>query len=253
MRRIRWQSYLHGLFAAMAVSSGAALAGGGPLPFTEAWYQQRANDPPGARQILKHGKYWPPYPRPQGPKQTFSHAFHDAHYWPYPYNCQDRMDVQNLFDAQTSSGWALATTLHDYHFDADTQQLTRAGESQLMWVLNSVPAQYRTVYVSQGVTTEMGQMRLAQADKFMRESGCANIPPIVMKYEIFNGRPANEVDRLRFLELQSIPRPRLFLIGVAGRQGGGGGGSGAGAGGMSGGPGGGSQSNTGSTTTQGSR
>ena len=90
----------------------------------------------------------------------------------------------------------------------------------------------------------MGQLRVAQAEKFLRETGCADIPPLVMKYETFAGRPANEVDRLRTLELQSIPRPRLFLIGVSGRSGGGGGGGGAGQAGAGG---------QGSTTTQGSR
>lgn len=236
MRKIRWQSCICGLFAASALSMGVAWAGG-PLPFTEEWYQSRVDDPPGARQIYKHGKYWPPYPRPQGRKQTFWHAYHTAHYWPYPYNCQDRMDVTNLLEAQSMAGWAAATTLHDYHFDADTQQLTEAGESQLMWVLNSIPSQYRTVYVSQGRTAEMGQLRVAQTEKFLRETGSPNIPPIVVKYEVFNGRPANEVDRLRTLELQSIPRPRLFLIGASSRSGGGGAAAGGGGG-------------TGSTTTK---
>lgn len=246
MRRIRWQSYIQGLVVVVAFSSGMAEAGG-PLPFTEEWYQERAEDPPGARQVYKHGKYWPPYPRPMGRKQTFKHAFHTAHYWPYPYNCQDRSDVHNLLDSQSSAGWVTATTLHDYHFDPDTQQLTDAGQSHVIWVMNSVPAQFRTLYISQGRSAEMGQLRVAQAEKFMQETGIASPPPIVPKYEVFDGRPANEVDRLRTLELQSIPRPRLFLIGVSGRQGGGGG-SGAGAGG-----GGFGQSGQGSTTTQGSR
>lgn len=244
MRRIRWQTVVHALVVVVAFSSEVARAAG-PLPFTREWYQQRADDPPGSRQLDKHGKYWPPYPRPVGRKQTLTHAYHTAHYWPHPYNCQDREDVSNLLDAQAAAGWVTATTLHDYHFNADTQQLTEAGQSHLIWVMNSVPAQYRTVYVSQGTTAEMGQLRVAQAEKFLHETGSPNIPPVVAKYETYNGRPASEVDRLRTLELQSIPRPRLFQIGTAGSQSGGGG-SGAGAsGGASG-----SQSGQGSTTTQ---
>jgi hypothetical protein len=248
MRKIRWQSVIQGIVIVLAFSSGSTRADG-PFPFSEEWYQERAADPPGARQILKHGKYWPPFPRPQGRKQTFSHAYHTAHYWPYPYACQDRADVHAVLNAQTSAGWMLATTLHDYHFDADTQQLTDAGRTQLAWVLTSVPPQYRTVYVAQGSTGDMGQLRAASAEKFLAESGAANIPPVVVRPEAFAGRPANEVDRLRFLELQSIPRPRLFLIGVAGRGGGSGGGAmgGQASGGAS--PGGGQ----GSTTTQPSR
>lgn len=245
MRRIHWQKYVHGLVVGIAISTGVAQAGG-PFPFTEEWYQQRADDPPGSRQIVKHGKYWPPYPRPMGRKQTFSHAYHTAHYWPYPYNCQDKADVNNLLESQTGAGWVTATTLHDYHFDADTQQLNDAGRTHALWVANVAPAQYRTLYLSQGSTAEMGQLRATQAEKFLREMGATNIPPLVVKYETFNGRQANEVDRIRNLELQSIPRPRLFLIGAAARQGGGGG---SGAGSAAGGGG----SGTGSTTTQPSR
>ena len=249
MRRIRWQTYIRAMVVAVAFSAGVARAGG-PFPFTEEWYQQRADDPPGSRQVSKHGKFWPPYPRAMGRKQTLSHAYHTAHYWPHPYDCQDRMDVSNLLEAQASSGWVTATTLHDYHFNGDTQDLTEAGQTHLIWVMNSVPAQYRTVYVSQGVTAEMGQLRMAQAEKFLRETGAPNIPPLVTRFEVFNGRPANEVDRLRSLELQSIPRPRLFLIGAAARQGGGAGGAGGSAGGSGGGSGTGGQ---GATTTQPSR
>jgi hypothetical protein len=140
----------------------------------------------------------------------------------------------------------LATTLHDYHFNPDTQQLTDAGRTQLVYVMTKVPPQYRTVYIAQGATADMGQLRSAATEEFMRDTGSPNIPPIVTIPDTFGGRPANEVDRLRNLELQSIPRPRLFLIGVAGRTGGGGGsgmGSAAGATG----------SGTGSTTTQSQR
>jgi uncharacterized membrane protein YgcG len=144
----------------------------------------------------------------------------------------------------------LATTLHDYHFDPDTQRLTDAGRTQLTYIVRNVPPQYRTVYVALGSTPEMGQLRTGAVDEFLRETGCPNLPAVVTVPDTFAGRPANEVDRLRNLELQSIPRPRLFLIGVAGRQGSGGG---SGAGPSSGGGSGGSGGGTGSTTTQSQR
>lgn len=258
MRKNRWQTVIHGLAVVLTFTSVKVYAdspqnvrgqspevveSGNPWPFTRAWYAQRAADPPGTRQIEKDGKLWPPYPRPTGHKQIFSHAYHAAHYWPYPYDCMDRGDVHALMDAQTSAGWVLATTLHDYHFNEDSQQLIDAARTQLIWILNSVPPQYRTVYVAQGTTAEMGQLRAASVEKFLRESGVVNVPPVVIIPETFEGRPANEVDRLRMLELQGIPRPRLFLIGVAARSGGGGGGSGAGSAASS------SGSGTGSTTT----
>ncbi len=201
----------------------------------------RADDPPGTRQVEKDGKLWPPYPRPVGRKQTFKHAFHTAHYWPYPYNCEDRAYVNNLLDQQTAAGWVTATTLHDYYFHPETQQLNEAGQNQLLWITASAPAQYRTIYVSQGKSPEMGQLRVGQVEQYFQQAGTVSVPPIMLRQEFFAGRPANEVDRLRALELQSIPRPRIYNIGVTGGAGGGGGasggsasGSGTGSGGSSG-------------------
>ena len=114
-----------------------------------------------------------------------------------------------------------ATTLHDYYFNTDTQQLTEAGQNHLLWIAASVPAQYRTVYVSQGKSTEMGQLRAANSEQFLRGLGLENVPPVLTRQEVFTGRPANEVDRLRTLELQALPRQRLFTVGSAGGSGGG--------------------------------
>ncbi len=146
MRRNRWQAWVRSLIVPLSLTAGVAQAAG-PFPFSEEWYRMRADDPVGTRQVEKHGKYWPPYPRPVGRKQTFSHAFHAAHYWPHPYNCEDQAYVRNILDQQTSAGWVNATTLHDYYFNADTQQLTEAGQTHLLWIAASVPPQYRTVYV----------------------------------------------------------------------------------------------------------
>ncbi len=239
MRRIRWQDVLRGVIAPLGLTAAVAQAGG-PLPYSDEWYQMRADDPPGARQVEKKGKLWPPYPRPVGRKQTFWHGYHSAHYWPYPYNCEDQAYVRNLLDQQTAAGWVNATTMHDYYFNAETQQLNEAGQNHLLWITASVPAQYRTIYVAQGKSTEMGQLRSAHVDEFLRGAGIENVPPVLTKQDFFAGRPANEVDRLRMLELQSIPRPRLFIIGANSRsgassgagasQGQGGGGSGSGSG-----------------------
>lgn len=217
MRRIRWQDLLRSAIVPLCLAATVAQAAG-PFPYSDEWYQMRADDPPGVRQVEKSGKLWPPYPRPVGRKQTFKHAFHSAHYWPYPYNCEDRAYVNNLLDQQSAAGWVTATTLHDYYFNAETHQLNEAGQNQLLWIVASAPAQYRTVYVSQGKSIEMGQLRSSQVEQYFQQTGIENIPPIVMRQEFFAGRPANEVDRLRTLELQSIPRPRLFIIGTAGQS-----------------------------------
>jgi hypothetical protein len=235
MRRISWRTLL--LAGLSTVGFANICCANGPFPFTRAWYAERAGDPPGTRQVDSHGKLWPPYPRPVGPKQTKLHTFHYAHYWPYPHNCEDEAYTRNLLEMQAGNGWLTATTLHDYHFNSETQQLTDGGRTHLLWIAQSVPAQYRNVYVSNGASGETAQLRVANSESFYRDMGIPNPPPVLARVDMFEGRPAVEVDRIRQLELQSIPRPRLFYIGAATAGAGGGGGVPGGAGAPTGGAG----------------
>jgi len=200
------------LMAGSVLSSLPVFAGDGPWRYSDEWYEERASDPPGARQVYKYGKMWPPFPRPVGKGQTFWHKYHHAHYWPNPYNCQDREYVHNIFQQQTNNGWESATTLHDYHFDSETNRLNTAGEAHLQWILTQAPAQYRTTYVARGRNEQIGQYRLAMVQQSAREFCGDTLPPILLKHDLFIGRPAIEIDTLRRLELQSIPQPRLFTI-----------------------------------------
>jgi len=245
MRRIRWQDLLKSTIAPLCLTATVAQAAG-PFPFSEEWYRQRADDPPGTRQVEKAGKLWPPYPRPVGRKQTIKHGYHTAHYWPYPYNCEDRAYVSNLLEQQSAAGWVTATTLHDHYFHPDTQQLNEAGRNQLLWITVSAPPQYRTIYVSQGGSPEMGQLRTSRVEEYFQQANLTNVPPIVARQEFFSGRPASEVDRLRTLELQAISRPKLFNIGSSG---GGTGGGASGQAGSSGGGGGGSGNSSGGNSS----
>lgn len=198
---------------------------GEPWPYSGDWYAQRAQDPPGSRQIEKDGKLWPPYPRPTGPEQIWTHKYHHAHYWPYPYSQQDDVWVRNMLQRQTDAGWIAANTLHDYHFDAETGQLNSAGQAQMYYILTQVPAAYRQVYVAHGYYPDVAQARAANTEAFARGIVGDNVPPIHLRHEMFLGRPAIEVERLQVLDIQAIPRPRLFIIGVGSRGGSGGGGA----------------------------
>ena len=187
---------------------------------SEGWYAERAGDPPGTRQVEKYGKLWPPFPRPVGPHQTFWHKYHHAHYWPHPYNYEDRAYCYAAVQQQTQNGWSSATTLHDYHFDPETNRLNSAGETHLYWILTQAPACYRTTYIAHAKSQEVDQVRVAQVESAARMMVGNEIPPILLKHETTIGRPAVEIDTLRKLELQSFVRPRLFIVGTAGAGGG---------------------------------
>ncbi len=243
MSRRAWLSGIWASLAIPALTGIVPVAAGEPYPYTEEWWAMRAMDPPGSRQVEKDGKQWPPYPRPTGEKQHWVHKYHHAHYWPHPYNCEDQAFVRNIIDQQAAAGWVSATTLRDYHFDPDTHELNSVGRDHLHWIVTSTPVPYRMVYVAQSFSKDQDVLRQTNTEKMIAEFQPGSKVPVLLKYDRFLGRPAQEIDQLRRLELMSIPRPRLFTVGTA--TGNGGSGSNAAqAGGMSGLPGGSGSGNT---------
>lgn len=241
---------------AVAVVAGSLWSGaigladekGAPWRYSEAWWRTRALDPPGARQVEHKGKNWPPFPRPTGPHQTMHHQYHHAHYWPYPYVCDDRAAVRDAMANQISAGWMNATMLEDHHFNLETQELNSVGRAHLFWIATHVPQQHRAVYVAQTVSPAIDQTRIAEVQRQMTEWNTQSIP-VSLRSEQTALRPAVEIDAIRRLDLQSQPRPKLKLgvgaqsqgssssttttTGGAGAAGGGGASGGSGAGGSS--------------------
>ena len=175
----------------------------------EAYYAQRAYDPIGARQVEKHGKLWPPVPRPTGPANLPSHLYHAGHYWPHPYACQDQDYVRAISSAQTSNGWVMMTTLYDYHFD-DSHLLNESGRMQLRWILENAPARHRYAFVQAGIDNATSQFRLAAVkNEATQLVGADQVPPVLIRVTSPLGRPANEVDAIRRRELETIVIPRI--------------------------------------------
>ena len=198
-----------------------------PRWHTDAWYQMRSQEPVGARQVEWNGKLWPPFPRPVGPKMACSNIYHAEHYWPWPYMCTDRHVVLDMTRTQEANGWLAETTLYDYHFNAESNELTVPGKLQLRWILENVPPSYRTVWVQQTEDPAISQQRIESVRLIAsRLVSPGNVPTIAFRPGVALGRPAIEVDTIRRKELETIPSPRVaFEAGAANSSQGGGGGS----------------------------
>ncbi|NOX53561.1 MAG: hypothetical protein GXP27_03825 [Planctomycetes bacterium] len=206
---------LAAVFISLAGSNRQARAG---FPFfsrkPDCWYQSRAAEPVSTRQKYYKGKYWPPYSRPNsrptGPELPWIHRFHGAHYWPYPYNYEDRFIVRELVRRQVANGWVVATTLYDYHFDPDTNELSRSGRIRLRWILENAPPSRRMVFVQATDPKIASQTRLESVKKEMvRLVGADDVPPVMLRVTSPLARPAEEVRAIRDAELQSQPEPRI--------------------------------------------
>lgn len=215
----RWS--LCGAIACGALFPSAGCAGIIPWPWQEkhppklterraereAYYAARASEPIGSRQVYKHGKLWPPTPRPTGPANLPSHIYHAEHYWPHPYNCQDQDYVRSLSAAQTSNGWVTMTTLYEYHFD-ETQQLNESGRMQLRWILENAPARHRYAFVQAGLDSASSDIRVAAVKANASQLvGPDQIPPVLVRVTSPLGRPAEEIDDIRRLERKTIFKP----------------------------------------------
>lgn len=181
-------------------------------PGSKEWWSQKAMLPVGARQRYHKGKLWPPKPRPTDEHQQLSHIYHAAHYWPLPYVCQDRAYVNNLLMQQAAQGWTAATTVYEYHFleDENGVELTEPGRKHLFWILKTVPAERRTVFVQETMDPDLSQQRL-QAVEVAAAEMCrsSEMPPIMLRVTDTIGRPALEVDAIRRSEISTLPAPRL--------------------------------------------
>ena len=181
---------------------------------------EKASRPPGTRQIEWKGKLWPPDPRPTGKPQTYIHRYHFAHYWPHPFDCEDKASVRAISNRQLTNGWVEATTLFDYHFDDDAE-LNHSGRLQLRWILENAPAQYRYAFVQAAENTTMSQRRMDSVQKQAAEIvGDAQVPSIMLRVTSPFGRSAEEIVNIRKAELQTQPEPRVPFRSLSGMGGG---------------------------------
>lgn len=182
----------------------------GPKRYSEEWYAIEAQTPVGAPQKCKKGKLWPPFPRPQGKRQQFCHRYHAAHYWPHPYNCQDRSYVRQVVSAQEQKGWTEETTLFEYHFDEETQQLNHSGIRHLQWIVDFAPPEHKMIWIQKTHDSVINEQRLAnvhqQVAVLQSDQGS---PGIALRTAAPTGRPALEINAIRLAEIESMPDPRV--------------------------------------------
>ena len=203
----------------------------GPKRWTNEWYAQEACQPEGSRQLQSHGRAWPPYPRPAGKGQQWSHRFHASHYWPHPYNCQDIAYLRAVSATQVNNGWVQETTLFGYHFGED-HTLNHAGRLHLKWIAQTIPEERRYVWVQAADDKETSNKRLEHVKKAAAEfGGDGNTLPVALRFAPMNGRPTAEINDIRTLETNSRRAPIIPYASPSGGSGGGSSGGGTGSGG----------------------
>ena len=130
--------------------------------------------------------------------------------WPEPFIHADRDAARAPFTAMVTNGWERQTTLGDYHFDPQTQQLTRGGVNKLRWILTQVPESRRTVFVHSSANRDITAMRIdsvQQATARVLPNGA--LPAVLRTNTEPPGWPADYIDAIDRSARSTIPAPRL--------------------------------------------
>lgn len=192
----------------------------GPRRYSDEWYEMKGDTPVGARQKCKKGRLWPPYPRPTGEQQSWCQRYHAAHYWPWPYNCEDRAYIREVSDLQVRNGWTEEMTLLDYHFD-EKNVLNQPGQIHLKWMLENARSTHAEAWVQKAANDEASEQRLASVQMVAGEMmGKEEVPPIKLRAVTPVGRPALEIDSIRRKEIAGLRNPQITYTSVTSGGGG---------------------------------
>ena len=86
--------------------------------------------------------------------------FHRMNAWPEPFLTADRQLTRCIWMPMIARGWQYENTLTDFHFDADSGELTTAAIAKIRWISTQAPADRRTIFVMRGHTNEQTEARV---------------------------------------------------------------------------------------------
>jgi hypothetical protein len=112
-------------------------------------------------------------------------------------------------DTQTALGWQEETTIYDRHFDHNSQQLTRAGELHLEYILHVVPVERRAVYIQSTHDPVLDGMRTESVNAVLSRMNSSTDIMVTVRDCQQLGRPAAEVQQINSMYNSSTPSPRL--------------------------------------------
>lgn len=157
-----------------------------------------------ASSSVAHGQWFEKF------KHNFKRDFHRNQDWPEPFLQSDRNAVMAPFAIQTANGWRHQNLLSDYHFDDASNQLTLAGESKLRFILTQMQPSRRTVFVQQGLSSDVTEGRMHSVERAAERLVPPGMVAQVVESNLPNeGWPAADIDAVTRKFIATTPDPRL--------------------------------------------
>ncbi len=137
--------------------------------------------------------------------------FHRMNAYPQPFNEMDRRATALPIAIMTNNGWRMQNTVGHELFHPETQQLTRAGELKVHWIMTQAPEPRRTVYVLRGNNSSATSVRMQSVERAVANMTMANTqsPDVVLTGQPPRGGSGEYYDRIRRGYEASTPSPRL--------------------------------------------
>ena len=106
-----------------------------------------------------------------------AHARNSA--WPQPFSCWDRAAYYNMFNQQYAQGLEAAHLLTSRYFDTETNELNRAGEQRVAWIMQMSTKANKKIFLYEDQSSPTLNRRLAAVrdftDRYYRHLGNVQI------------------------------------------------------------------------------
>ena len=136
--------------------------------------------------------------------------WHRNNAWPEPFNHIDERATRTPLAIMVDNGWKLQNTIPDPLFDSESQELTRAGELKVRWILTQMPMHRRSVFVLRGATPEATETRINSVQKVAESvHGESGMAMVAVTDVIPRGGSGDYFERVNRGYESSVPAPRL--------------------------------------------
>ena len=132
--------------------------------------------------------------------------------WPRQFIPAARRGVYETNAAMVNNGWRRQNLLGDYHFDPKTNDLTRAGELKVQWVLTQVPMHRRNIFVQRAKTESDTSNRIASVQGYSMQMS-PSVGPINVSdtHIVAEGHSASAVDNM-FIGFLENQQPQVLPV-----------------------------------------
>lgn len=86
--------------------------------------------------------------------------------WPLPFSCWDREHYYSILNQQYATGTQVAHTLTSEYFNSESNELNRAGEMRVAWIMQVAPQSDKQIYVYEDETSPTMDQRMSSIREF---------------------------------------------------------------------------------------